>query len=226
MPVIVATQSTTLRHSCGTNLKQIAMAMNSYHEVYGSYPPAYLADDKGAPMHSWRVLILPYLGKQELYQAYSFDEPWDGPNNSLLTGRMPAFYFCPENPDPAAKRAGETNYMVIRGPQTMFPDDKSLKAADILDGTASTIMLVETTTLGVNWLSPVDLSTDTAKLQINASPSEPGSFHAEGGANVATADGTVYFLPERTRSKAIRNSLTPSGGEQAHLNAVPLSGSP
>ena len=40
-----------------------------------SWPPAYLADRDGKPMHSWRVLILPFLEQQELYRAYHFDEP-------------------------------------------------------------------------------------------------------------------------------------------------------
>ena len=38
------------------NLKQIAIALHSYHEQYGSLPPAYVADANGRPMHSWRVL--------------------------------------------------------------------------------------------------------------------------------------------------------------------------
>ena len=43
-------------------------------------------------MHSWRVLLLPYLDQLELYNAYRFDEPWDGPNNRLLADRMPRHY--------------------------------------------------------------------------------------------------------------------------------------
>jgi len=39
------------------------LALFNYHDDYGSYPPAYIADESGRPMHSWRVLILPYLGR-------------------------------------------------------------------------------------------------------------------------------------------------------------------
>ena len=35
-------------------------------------------------MHSWRVLLLPYLDRSDLYKAYDFTEPWDGPNNRKL----------------------------------------------------------------------------------------------------------------------------------------------
>ena len=63
------------------NLRQIALALQSYHQANGCFPPAYVADKNGKPMHSWRVLILPYLGFDDLYKAYDFTEPWDGPNN-------------------------------------------------------------------------------------------------------------------------------------------------
>jgi translation elongation factor EF-Tu-like GTPase len=60
------------------------LAVANYHETYGCFPPAYVADRDGKPMHSWRVLILPFLEQQELYHAYNFAEPWDGPNNRKL----------------------------------------------------------------------------------------------------------------------------------------------
>ena len=49
------------RNACRNNLKQLALAMHMYHEQHGSFPPAYVADENGTPMHSWRVLLLPYL---------------------------------------------------------------------------------------------------------------------------------------------------------------------
>jgi hypothetical protein len=63
------------------NLKQIGLALRNYHDAYGRFPPAYVADGHGPPMHSRRVLILPWLEKREIYDRYRFDEPWDGPNN-------------------------------------------------------------------------------------------------------------------------------------------------
>jgi len=73
---------------CVNNLKAIALAMYQYHDEFGCLPPAYIPDQKGVPMHSWRVLVLPCLAKvlsdrklERLYASYRFDEPWDGPNN-------------------------------------------------------------------------------------------------------------------------------------------------
>ncbi|MBT6498149.1 MAG: DUF1559 domain-containing protein, partial [Planctomycetaceae bacterium] len=54
------------RPRCKNNLKQIMLAMHNYHEDFGSFPPAVVTDDNGHPMHSWRVLILPYLDEAKL----------------------------------------------------------------------------------------------------------------------------------------------------------------
>ena len=72
---------------CAANLTKIGLAMHAYHEAYGCFPPAFVADTRGRPMHSWRVLILPFAGERALYEAYRFDEPWDGPNNRHLPRR-------------------------------------------------------------------------------------------------------------------------------------------
>lgn len=83
---------------CQANLRAIGLALQAYHADHGCYPPAYMADASGRPLHSWRVLILPYLGEPELFRAYRFDEPWDGPNNARLATWMPELYQCPAHP--------------------------------------------------------------------------------------------------------------------------------
>src|SRR5690349_21111160 len=69
------------RSSCNCNLKQIGLALHNYHDTYGSFPPAYVADAEGRPMHSWRVLILPFIDCNDLYKEYNFSEPWSSPDN-------------------------------------------------------------------------------------------------------------------------------------------------
>ncbi len=73
-----------VRSRCINNLKCIALAMSNYHDDFGCLPPAFIADEKGRPKHSWRVLILPYLEKtgiadtgelKRLYESYKFSAP-------------------------------------------------------------------------------------------------------------------------------------------------------
>src|SRR5262245_48474313 len=69
---------------CRTNLWQLGLALHNYYNEHGHFPPPYVADAAGKSMHSWRVLILPYLGRQDLYDAYDLNEPWNGPSNRKL----------------------------------------------------------------------------------------------------------------------------------------------
>ena len=75
---------------CSNSLKNISLALQNYHDTYRTFPAAYVPDKDGEPMHSWRVLILPYIEERNLYDKYDFTEPWDGPNNSKLLADMPS----------------------------------------------------------------------------------------------------------------------------------------
>ena len=99
-------ESATRVH-CVNSLKQIALALYSYHDEFGRLPPAYVPDENGRPKHSWRVLILPHLLKNDapgsdemkrIYASYDFSEPWDGPHNRQLARRMPLVYGCGADP--------------------------------------------------------------------------------------------------------------------------------
>ena len=95
LPAISAVQEAAKKAACSSNLHQISLAMLNYENANGHFPPAYVADEKGRPMHSWRVLILPYLEEGELYKQYNMNEPWDSPHNRTLAAKMPKVYRCP-----------------------------------------------------------------------------------------------------------------------------------
>src|SRR5678816_1789236 len=94
LPAVQSAREAARRSQCKNNLQQIGLALHNYHELCGSFPPAYFTDESGRPIHSWRVMILPQLDEMGLYSRYRWDEPWDGPNNSKLLSEMPAVYRC------------------------------------------------------------------------------------------------------------------------------------
>ena len=100
----------------------MGVALLTYHDTYGSFPPAYIADDQGRPMHSWRVLILPYLEEKSLYDRYDFSEPWDGPDNSQLAAEMPKVYRC--RSDSCSLSPTDTSYLAVVGDGTIWPGAK------------------------------------------------------------------------------------------------------
>ena len=116
LPAVQAAREAAHIMACTQNLKQIGLAMQGYHQNYGCFPPAFVADKQGKPKHSWRVLILPFLGEQELYSKYRFDEPWNGPHNMALVLQMPKVYRCPSDYDDDRSR---TSYAMIVGPHAV-----------------------------------------------------------------------------------------------------------
>jgi hypothetical protein len=106
-------------------------------------------------MHSWRVLLLPFLGEGALHQEYRFDEPWDSPHNRALASRTPKPYL---SNSPRVRREGNTGFVVITGQGTAFPPGKTVRLRDILDGTSNTIIVVNWPGAEIAWSAPVDLS--------------------------------------------------------------------
>ena len=90
VPAILSAGRSALRSRCRQQLGRIGEALALYHDEYGRYPPAFVADDQGRPRHSWRVLILPQLGYRGLYNRYDFDSNWDSPANLELLSEMGA----------------------------------------------------------------------------------------------------------------------------------------
>ncbi|HEX7448595.1 MAG TPA: DUF1559 domain-containing protein [Pirellulales bacterium] len=208
LPAVQAAREAARRSQCNNNLKQIGLALQTYADVYKEFPPAYIADADGKPMHSWRVLILPYLEQAALYQQYRFDEPWDGPNNSRLASLMPPVYRCPSDPAPT----NTTDYVVIAGPGTLFDGEKSAGFGSIKDGTASTIAVVESSHAAIPWMEPRDLDANQMSFTVNAPGNEISSNHP-GVAVVLFADGHIATLSGSTSPQTVRALVTPSGGE-------------
>ncbi|HLA85507.1 MAG TPA: DUF1559 domain-containing protein [Thermoguttaceae bacterium] len=197
------------RAQCLNNLRQLGLALHEYHNVYGSFPPAYVADQHGRPMHSWRVLILPFLEQKDLYNQYRFDEPWDGPNNRKLHDKMPEVFRCASRP--SGSNPYETSYVAVTGPHTAWRDDRPVKLSEITDGSKTTILLVEMKDSGINWMEPRDLAYPPMPAKINPPSARGISSYHPGRANVLFADGHVFCLGDD--AKPIAKFLTIDGGE-------------
>lgn len=202
------------RAQCSNNLRQIAIALQDYHAAKGHFPPAYIADANGKPMHSWRVLLLPYI-RPDIYQAYRFDEPWDGPNNRQFASQVISLFECPAG---HSAFSGETSYVAVVGPGTAWPGAKGVAHSDIKDGASNTILIVEVQNSGIHWMEPRDLDASQMPLAINAKPVKgvsPGiSSGHRGVALVALADGSILTLSDDTPPATVRAMLTIAGGEQ------------
>jgi prepilin-type processing-associated H-X9-DG protein len=206
LPAVQQAREAARRTQCMNNLKQIGLALHNYASAWGSFPPAYIADESGRPMHSWRVLILPFIEQDQIYQQYDFSEPWDGPNNSRLLARMPPVYACPSTPNPGTNTA----YVGVFGEHCIFRGDKPVSFREIMDGTSNTLMVGEATHASIPWMKPVDVDI-TAHPSIG-DPDGFSSFHV-GGANFLLADGAVRFISQTINPLTLKALFTRDGGE-------------
>ena len=228
-PAIQTAREAAPRNHCINNLKQISLALQAYHDVFGSFPPAYIADENGKPMHSWRVLILPYLEETSIYDAYDFNEPWNGPNNSKLMVILNTFR-CPTATTPDT----HTNYVAVVGPRTAWPEDESSRKARFVDGRSKTIQIIESHQRSVHWMEPRDVSFDEAVEMLSGDVDSGNSdghlverffCYERSGRMAAFADASVRFLPYGMPRKSAEGLLTVAGGENIDPGNIKFSGS-
>ncbi len=210
LPAVQQAREAARRTHCANNLKQIGIALQNYHHEWGTYPPAYMTDENGNRMHSWRVLILPYLEDEDgqataVYQQYDFSEPWNGPNNIHLVERIPAVYLCPST-DPEG--ANTTAYAAIVGDECVFAGAIPKSETDVLDGLSNTIIVGEADGAGILWTEPRDIKFDDFMFQ--GDPDGFSSPHSDGG-NFLRADGSVHFQNEEIDPEILRAMFTRSG---------------
>ena len=193
------------RRTCSKRLRRINLAMLLYACDHGTLPPAYSTNRDGDPLHSWRVLLLPYLGQQELYDKIRLDEPWDSEHNRQFHDKAVAFYECPS----AELSPGETTYSVVVGPDTAFQPGEGKNLADFGADSASLALVVEQIK-PICWMDPThEVAQAIADLGINLNEAPVaglGSNHP-GGCNFGFRDGAVRFVSETVDTELLHQFL-------------------
>ncbi|MGO8691020.1 MAG: DUF1559 domain-containing protein [Thermoguttaceae bacterium] len=205
MSALPASRNSARRVQSMNNMKQISLAMISYQAALGTFPPAYIADKKtGKPLLSWRVAILPYLDRMDIYNQFHLDEPWDSPHNKRLSDTVIAVYRSPNS----HSKGNMTNYLTVRGDDTAFPGKEGIGPGDITDGTSNTIMVVEASDeKAVPWAKPDDLPYDDKHPAAGLVGLWPGSF------NVAFCDGSVRSISATIDAETLRRLFNRHDGK-------------
>ncbi len=143
------------RNQCTNNLRQIGLAMLLYHEDYGALPPAFTVDRNGKRLHGWRVLLLPYLGEESLYEKIRLDEPWDSEHNRQFHGELVEVYRCPgKQVFPDSLKPGTTTYSVVLGETSPFNDSGNGRKLNEFGENSRDMILVLETKRPVCWMDP------------------------------------------------------------------------
>jgi hypothetical protein len=199
-------------------LAAIGLALQSYHQAQGAYPPAYLLGKDGKPAHSWRVLLLPYLEYDDLYERYDFNEPWNGPHNRLLANEIPLEYCSPlvtadeyDSPFDDSPQHAVTPYLAIVGPGTAWPGAKPLTTEDIQHAPNTVIQLIEAANSNVNWMEPRDITYKQAQAGLIVKGKARIQSCHEGHIPALLLSAEVIMLPLNISTDIFRAMLTVSG---------------
>ena len=103
LPAIQAAREAARRVQCVNNLKQLALAIQGYHDVNHTLPPSGDGGTK-TPIHTFslKTRILPFIEQQALYNAVNFalapaelGSTW--PQNATIEHVAISVFFCPSD---------------------------------------------------------------------------------------------------------------------------------
>jgi prepilin-type N-terminal cleavage/methylation domain-containing protein/prepilin-type processing-associated H-X9-DG protein len=138
LPAVQKVREAAARMKCENNLKQMALALHSYHDVNQAFPSGKGPSYAGCPVYArWSIhsQLLPYIEQGNLYKSIDFTKAPETPGMEGVINFMPAWqnpgranadasravvvtFLCPS--DPAATNAdwaGQNNYYANQGVQ-------------------------------------------------------------------------------------------------------------
>ena len=171
LPAVQQAREAARRTSCKNNLKQIGLAMHTYHDSALLFPPGYIsrgvtmmdpASAETGPGFSWGTMLLPYVEQGNIYHQFNFSLDATDANNLTLGQEVLSVFRCPSDTAPDKFTVGTTelasaNYVGIYGygSVTMMPGNplgkgifyrnSNTRLGDVSDGTSQTIAVGERT---------------------------------------------------------------------------------
>jgi prepilin-type N-terminal cleavage/methylation domain-containing protein/prepilin-type processing-associated H-X9-DG protein len=170
LPAVQAAREAARRSQCSNNLKQLGIALISYHDSQRAFPAGYISNfdasgnDTG-PGWGWAALMLPQIEQGNLYNSINFKLPIEAPSNTARLQAIPTL-LCPSdevepywnaesrdasgNPTGVICQLAPANYVAVYGTSDpgvdgdgMFYRNSGVAFKDITDGSANTIALGE-----------------------------------------------------------------------------------
>ena len=103
MPALTAVREAGRRSGCASNLKQLGVALNAYHQQYGAYPPSISIPRGEDPLkttkqqRNWIIAILPQFDQLPLYKSFNFTKPITDSVNMESRAQVIRPLLCPSD---------------------------------------------------------------------------------------------------------------------------------
>ena len=113
LPAVQSAREAARRAQCLNNMKQIGLALHTYHETHGVFPPGYVsnyrrdagdegtAEDDIGPGWGWASQILPQLEQSPIHNAINFSLTMTYAANETAQLTRITAYLCPSDFTPS-----------------------------------------------------------------------------------------------------------------------------
>lgn len=195
----------TRRDQCATNLKQINLLLQMYKSAHKELPWAYVTNEAGKPVLSWRVRAAEYYWYHLKFSEHmDFSQPWNSPKNSKFLDSLHATVFhCPSSDK--KDDSPLTDYVAVVGPGTLWPGKEPGKIKS-----PSAILVVEWPKSDIHWAEPRDITVEEFLDWFRSKPGRWAGNHW-GGILYVDASGKVGEIPNDADPETVRKMLI---GEQ------------
>ncbi len=155
LPAVQQAREAARRTHCSNNLRQIGLAMHSYHDTYNSLPIVNWAAESSPTSLTCgvNVSILPFMEQTAVADLYNHNLRWNDPVNQVLKDQMPDTFECPSAPGhgiPAPLTGFQTSdYAYIRSAtdwenaNSLLQDSRYMRFSDATDGLSNSLMSYE-----------------------------------------------------------------------------------
>jgi len=151
-------------------------------------------------------MILPFVEQARLYNQIDFNQPWTDPANQRLFQQEIPTYLNPAIEEKVSPEGFGLSHYV--GNEFFLKKNTGIKIRDITDGTANTIMALETGENCKLWEDPASIANPGDVLGSSKKSSFPGGNH------ILLSDGKVRFVSKDIDPKILKALSTPNGSEE------------
>lgn len=216
LPAMQQAREAARRTTCQSNLRQIGLALQNYHQLLGSLPTGCLEwrpsrRDTHLKNLAWSAMLLPLLDQTNVALSVDFRYPFDHPINRDIAKTDLGIYLCPSAAFRHEKDSGRTDYGGVYGEQitksTFFDNgvliyNVPLRHIDILDGLTNTMIV------GENTLSNDPFSTPPYPQWIHGNNLFAQAFGVNDKAAITPYPGGFVFVDDEIQSDHRGGAMT------------------
>jgi prepilin-type processing-associated H-X9-DG protein/prepilin-type N-terminal cleavage/methylation domain-containing protein len=97
LPAVGSAREAARRMQCVNQLKQVGIALHSYHEVCGSFPAGWQWESTSSSAYGWAVPLLPYVEQNAIYEQTDRNSVLTHPTNTRVRATAIGLLLCPSD---------------------------------------------------------------------------------------------------------------------------------